>query len=195
MFLLIGTTVYAAERLDFLGWYYGEDISDEENWYYVLKQVYHDSAKSESCDGAAIYFPAEEQEGEAWMPKDAWQMELHLPFEERIGNERVYAECGKMEKVSVSPLSVNIEWESVPEAQGGYTWFETLEIVMKGGKTLEYAEQISGKRICDETVWEFAYTSGNYGEAGKKVTSLVLAKPLDVEQIEEIRVNGKACEP
>lgn len=269
--LLAGTTIYAAERLDWFHWYYGEDyslisdktdskiystengrlkmsvenavftkesgvvfvhiqaldeksrefmeqnaeflsiefaaetkevqneggsgesssfckeLSDEENWYYILRTVNHKTSEFPDYDTAKICFPASYQESYGKNVAVLSPMELEFPVTQTIGTAYVYKECGKFQEVSVSPLTVTVAWGEPEEATETVQNVEKLEIVMKDGNVLTYEK--SNVPLLSE--WESCQKTT--GSGGRTVLTLVPKKLLDVEKIETVAVNGVVC--
>ncbi len=163
-----------------------QEISDEENWYYLLQTINHKTSDSPDYETARVTFRSTDSMGEGELSDVPQAMELTFPVTQTIGTSYVFKQCEGFLEVSVSPLTVTLVWET--EKSQFMQYVQTVEIGMKDGERITYENQPE-TQLSPE--WDaYLYSSD---EAGKNILTLISKEILDVENIADVRVNGTAC--
>lgn len=273
--LLAGTTIYAAEKLDLLGWYYGEgakilrdatedavftaqnghlkmsvedavftegigtvfvhvealdeegmqfmrqngsslsvelsmekdgetamdgssvasqfcgEISDEENWYYRIQTVNHSAAEDGGGYQTAEVSFWDAKSEEADVPDSLQNLAVEFPVSQALKEGRNYTECGEFRKVSLSPLSVTVSWDTMLTADGSMKRLEELEIKKSDGSVLRL-EYVFGNGYEMNGEWESVFMTESGGD-GLTTLTAVPKGILIPEEIETVKVNGTVC--
>lgn len=167
-----------------------EDISDEDNWYYMVQTANHRSGGAGEYDTAKVSLSVSDSAENGNMADDVLPPEVEFPVSRTIRGIH-YTECGEFEEVSVSPFAITVSWNTTGAGEEYLRRVENLEVVKKDGSTLKLTHTFGmGYHVTSK--WESVFTTFDDNE-GRKVLSAIPKEILDPEEIESVTLNGVLC--